>query len=152
VTAHFHLCITIGATPEVVWHHIEDLESHSEWMADAVWVRYRGSQRAGVGAELDCLTKVGPFSTKDVMRVTDWAPGSAMEIEHRGAVTGIGRFELRPVLGGLTEFCWTERLSYPLAMGGPLGERVSRPVLERIWRGNLDRLRAQIEERAAADA
>jgi hypothetical protein len=152
VTAHFHLCITIGVAPDVVWHHMEDLESHSDWMADAVWVRYRGSQRAGVGAELDCLTKVGPFSTHDIMRVTDWAPGSAMEIEHKGAVTGIGRFELRPVHGGLTELCWTERLTYPPSFGGRLGERMSKPLLERVWRGNLDRLRSQIESERQRDA
>jgi hypothetical protein len=81
------------------------------------------------------------------MRVTDWEPGSAMEIEHTGAVTGIGRFELRPVLGGLTEFCWTERLTYPPRFGGRLGERMSKHLLERVWRGNLERLRSQIETR-----
>jgi uncharacterized protein YndB with AHSA1/START domain len=147
MTARFELCITIGATPDAVWTHLEDLETHSEWMQDAVWVRYRGSQRAGVGTELDCLTKVGPFKTHDVMRVTEWKPGSVMEIDHRGAVTGTGRFELHPVAGGLTEFCWTERLRFPLSLGGLAGEQASRPVLRRVWRGNLERLRAQIEAR-----
>jgi hypothetical protein len=30
-------------------------------------------------------------------------------------------------------------------MGGPAGERAAKPVLGRVWRANLTRLKAQIE-------
>jgi hypothetical protein len=75
------------------------------------------------------------------MRVTEWEPGVAMGIEHRGVVTGTGRFSLRDTGAGITEFCWTEDLVFPRTMGGGLGEWAGRPVLERIWRANLRRLR-----------
>jgi hypothetical protein len=32
-------------------------------------------------------------------------------------------------------------------MGGRAGEVVARPVLQRIWRSNLERLKAQLEGR-----
>jgi hypothetical protein len=30
-------------------------------------------------------------------------------------------------------------------MGGPVGEHTSRPIFTRLWRANLDRLRAKAE-------
>ena len=38
----------------------------------------------------------------------------------------------------------------PTWMGGRLGERAGRPVLMRIWRANLSRLKAKAEREAAA--
>jgi hypothetical protein len=138
---HIHLCTTIGATVEQVWATVEDIATHIEWMADAESIDFVTEQRAGVGTEFDCRTRVGPFTTVDRMRVTEWVPGAVMGIEHRGVVTGAGRFTLRSAGAGITEFCWTEDLVFPLAMGGGLGERAGRPVLDRVWRANLRRLR-----------
>lgn len=143
-----HLCTTIGATPEFVWSEVEDIETHVDWMADAVSITFRTEAHSGVGTKFECLTRIGPLSTTDVMTVTEWEPGEAMGIEHRGVVTGKGRFTLRPVGTALTEFCWTEELRYPVWMGGAIGERLSRPILMRVWSGNLKRLRAKIEAKA----
>jgi hypothetical protein len=145
---HLHLCTTIGAPVEGVWRTVEDIASHTEWMADAVAIRFHGSQRQGVGTEFECVTRIGPLTTVDVMRVTEWEPGSTMGIEHRGLVTGAGRFTLRAVGVGLTEFCWTEDLRFPLHLGGALGERAARPVFSRVWRANLARLRDRAERAA----
>jgi uncharacterized protein YndB with AHSA1/START domain len=143
---NIRLCTTIGVPPEAVWRAMEDVSTHTEWMADAVAITFRTEQRAGVGTEFECLTRVGPFTTTDVLRVTEWEPGSAMGIEHRGVVTGRGRFTLHPVgAGESTELCWDEELHYPWWMGGTLGERTSRRVFERLWRANLRRLRAHAE-------
>jgi hypothetical protein len=143
------LCTTIGVPPDVVWAAMEDIETHTEWMADAEAITFRTEQRTGIGTEFECLTRIGPFTTTDVMTVTEWRPGVVMGIEHRGVVTGSGRFTLHTVGGvhggALTELCWDEELHYPWWMGGPVGERTSRPILTRIWRGNLDRLRAKAE-------
>lgn len=41
-----------------------------------------------------------------------------------------------------TQFCWQEVLAFPWWMGGVVGERIAKPVFERVWRANLARLRA----------
>ncbi len=140
-----HLCTTIGASVDAVWRSIENIESHTEWMADAESITFRSTQRQGVGTEFECRTRVGPMTTTDVMRITEWEPGSAMGIEHRGLVTGSGRFSLTAVGLHLTEFCWTEELHFPARFGGALGARLGRPMLRRIWQRNLDRLRVHAE-------
>jgi uncharacterized protein YndB with AHSA1/START domain len=145
VTVEVEICETIGVPPEAVWAAMEDIETHTEWMADAVAITFRTDQRAGIGTEFECLTKIGPFTTTDVMTVTEWRPGVEMGIEHRGVVTGRGSFTLHALPGGMTELCWHEQLGYPWWMGGPVGERTSKPVFERIWRANLHRLRAKAE-------
>ena len=138
---HIHLCTTIGAPVEHVWATVADISTHTRWMADAESIEFVGEQRQGIGTEFDCRTRVGPLSTVDRMRVTEWEAGAVMGIEHRGVVTGTGRFTLRAIGAGLTEFCWTEDLVFPATLGGGIGERAGRPVLERIWRANLARLR-----------
>lgn len=145
MTVEIEVHTTIGAPPARVWAVIEDVGSHVDWMADAVSITFRTDQRAGVGTELECLTRVGPLRTVDVMTITEWEPERAMGIEHRGGVTGRGRFTLRRAGSGLTEFAWCEQLTFPWWMGGRLGERLGRPVLTRIWRANLARLRAKVE-------
>jgi len=145
VTVTIRVGTTIGAAPDRVWAAIEDLETHTDWMADAASITFLTEQRSGVGTELACVTRVGPLRTNDVMRVVGWDPGVAMTIEHRGVVTGRGRFVLTPVGTACTGFAWTEELTFPWWMGGPVGERAARPLLARIWHRNLVRLRAKVE-------
>ena len=142
---HLYLCVTIGAPAERVWETIEVIDTHTRWMTDAESITFRSDQHAGVGTEFECLTRVGPFTTVDLMRVTQWEPGVAMGIEHHGIVTGSGRFELRPAGAGITEFCWDEDLQFPVRLGGAVVARLGRPVFERIWRANLRRLRDLVE-------
>jgi hypothetical protein len=143
------ICAEIPESPDNVWRAIEDVETHTVWMVDAQAITFVGEQRRGVGTEFECLTTVGPLRTRDRMLITEWAPRAAMGIQHRGSVSGAGRFTLTPTRHG-TEFCWTEQLSFPWWLGGPLGERVGRPVLTRIWRRNLERLRAHVLRVAAS--
>jgi uncharacterized protein YndB with AHSA1/START domain len=139
------VCTEINAPPAIVWDAVEHIESHVEWMKDAVSVTFRGSAHRGVGAEFDCLTRVGPLRTRDHFVVTKWQPGECMGIEHRGAVTGSAEFRLQPGRSAGTHFCWEERLRFPWFLGGVAGEQIGKPILARIWRGNLDRLKAKIE-------
>ena len=138
-------CTDIAATPDEVWAVVEQIHTHARWMADAERITFVGPQMQGVGAEFDCLTVIGPLRTTDRMLVTEWEPGVAMGIEHHGAVTGRGRFTLTATDGG-THFCWHEVLTFPWWMGGPLGERVAKPVFERVWRENLARLRSFVAD------
>jgi hypothetical protein len=145
VTVRIRVCTTIAASPADVWAEVEHIERHPEWMADAVRVQFVGSRRAGVGTEFESLTRVGPLRANDVAIVTEWEPRRVMGIVHRGVVTGTGRFTLRRRRGNRTRFCWEEQLRFPWWMGGVVGERLAKPVLKRIWRANLHRLRARCE-------
>ncbi len=140
----------IGASPSAVWADIERLETHPEWMADALHIDFESDQRRGVGTELVCLTCVGPLRTHDRLVVTEWDPERAMSIEHRGAVRGVGRFTLTPS-GAATRFGWEEALRFPWWLGGPVGERAAAPILARVWRANLARLRDRVEGRDRSD-
>ena len=140
MSIEIELCTEIPAPPDDVWALVEPIQTHTRWMADAERITFVGSQMRGVGTEFECLTVIGPLRTTDRMRVTEWVPGVAMGIEHRGAVAGRGRFTLASTPHG-TRFCWREVLTFPWWMGGPVGERAAKPIFERVWRANLDRLR-----------
>ena len=58
---------------------------------------------------------------------------------------GTGRFTLTADGDG-TRFCWTEALTFPWWMGGPLGEVFGKPVLTHVWKRNLDRLRTYVTD------
>jgi len=134
----------IRARPAKVWRAIEDVTSHASWMEDAVAIRLLPGPKAGVGTRFECDTRIGPFRLLDRMEVTEWKDRRVMAIHHQGLVTGSGRFTLRRHRRG-TEFTWTERLRFPLWVGGPLGGMLAKPVLRRVWRRNLSNLKALVE-------
>jgi hypothetical protein len=143
------LKIKVGVTIDVmqadVWNVIEPIENHVDWMLDAESIQFIDSQTRGVGTSFDCITKVGPIRLTDRMTVTEWEPGRSMGIEHHGVVTGRGRFTLRRRPGGHTKFTWSEELTFPWWMGGPVGALAAKPVLRAIWRRNLRELKAIVE-------
>ncbi|MCY3559981.1 MAG: SRPBCC family protein [bacterium] len=144
------LCIetTIALGRESVWAHLSDIASHAEWMADAVAIEFLSAQRQGAGTRFACETRVGPLRVTDLMEITEWSPPSRMGVRHSGAVSGEGRFELQPAgpSGEHTRMTWSETLRLPWWLGGPLGAAVALPVLRRIWRGNLARLKDRLEQ------
>lgn len=136
----------IGAPAAVVWAELADIASHVEWMADAVAIRFTGDRRQGVGTTFDCETKVGPLRTVDRMAVTSWVDGREIGVRHEGLVTGEGRFTLDGGESGRpTVVAWSEELRFPWYLGGPVTARAAAPVLRRVWRGNLRRLKDRCE-------
>lgn len=136
----------IDATPQRVWQVVEPIERHVDWMADAVAIRFEGDQTRGAGTRFLCDTKIGPFKLVDRMEITEWVPEQAMGVRHSGLVTGSGTFTLEPIdLGRRTRFTWTEELTFPWWMGGPIGAAAGKPVLTLVWRSNLRRLKALVE-------
>jgi hypothetical protein len=119
-------------------------------MADAVAIRFEGSQTRGVGTKFLCDTKVGPITLTDKMEITEWSPRQAMGVRHVGVVTGTGTFTLTPLDGGRsTRFEWSEDLRFPWWLGGRLGEIIGgKLVMGAIWRRNLKQLK-KIVERAS---
>lgn len=143
--ATVEVSIDIDAPPSRVWDVIEDIGTHTTWMRDALAIRFTSAQTRGTGTTFDCDTKIGPFRLTDRMEVTDWRAGETMAIRHTAAVTGEGRFLLFDLGDRRTRFVWREQLRFPRRQGGRLAEIVAGPVLRRIWKGNLDRLRDLVE-------
>jgi hypothetical protein len=143
--ARIRVSIIIDRPPVVVWDYVENIASHVEWMADAEAIRFTSPATRGVGTTFDCDTKIGPFRLTDRMAITEWVPQSTMGVSHVGTVTGSGQFQLREVGNDRTEFIWEETLTFPRWMGGALGARVGSPVMARLWRGNLERLKQRVE-------
>ena len=136
--------IEIAAPLERVWAEVADLASHAEWMADAESIVFLTDQRSGAGTRMQVATRVGPLRTSDVMEIVEWTERLAIGVRHEGLVGGRGRFTLAKDHGS-TLFTWSESLTFPWYLGGALGAAVARPVLTRIWRRNLERLRRRIE-------
>lgn len=133
----------IEAPIEAVWAHLCDIPSHVSWMADAEAIRITSPIKAGVGTAFECDTRVGPLRLTDHMEVTEWELGRRLGVRHVGLVTGTGRFELTDGLGGTT-LTWEEDLQFPWWMGGVVGAFAARPVLRRLWKGNVARLRTRV--------
>jgi hypothetical protein len=144
--ARIRVSTVIDAPPKVVWAAIEDVETHVDWMDDAVAIHITSDERRGTATTFECDTKIGPFRLTDRMAITEWDPPKAMGVSHTGLVTGSGVFRLKRLRRGRTVITWTERLRFPWWMGGPLGALAARPVLRHIWSGNLEHLKALVEE------
>jgi carbon monoxide dehydrogenase subunit G len=136
--------ILIDASVEAVWKEAADLPSHAEWMADAESIEFLSDTTSGTGTRMKVETVVGPLRTSDLMEVTDWVERERIGVRHSGLVTGTGHFQLSPVAGG-TKFTWTEELSFPWYLGGPITAAFAKPVLGWIWRRNLQGLKTRIE-------
>ncbi len=130
--------VLIPAPIETVWEDLARIETHAEWMTDAVAIEFLTEERRGVGTRIRVPTKIGPLTTVDEMTFTAWEPPNRMAIVHEGKFTGIGELALRTTTGG-TELTWREVVKFPAMFGGPLGERAAAPILRRVWRANLDR-------------
>ncbi|MDP6894577.1 MAG: SRPBCC family protein [Acidimicrobiales bacterium] len=136
----------IEAPPEVVWNAISNIQTHVNWMADASKIRITSEQTQGVGTTFDCDTKVGPLRTTDKMQVTEWVPNQILSISHKGFVEGKGSFILEKPSEGRTLFVWEENLDFPIFLGGKITEFFAKPVLKKIWRGNLYKLKQLVEK------
>lgn len=136
---------TIDARPAAVWAAVEDVGSHTEWMADAVAIRFTSERTSGVGTTFECDTKVGPLRLTDHMEITEWRPRRAMGVRHVGLVTGTGVFTIARARKGRSRFTWTERLVFPWWMGGSVGGVVGGVIMRRIWKKNLRTLKELVE-------
>lgn len=137
--------VDIAAPLGVVWEAAADLTSHVDWMADAEHIEFLTSSRSGVGTKMAVATRVGPFTTTDIIEVTEWREQEMIGVKHAGVVTGAGAFTLVRLNDELTRFTWREQLQLPWFFGGGLGEVFARPIFGRIWRRNLTRLKATLE-------
>ena len=137
----------LNAPPLEVWDDISNIDTHPEWMQDAVRINFLGDRREGPGVAFDCETRVGPFRVIDQMMITEWDPPARMGVRHSGVVRGEGRFTLEAHGTDRTRFTWEETLRFPWWMGGPVGALVGAPIFRMIWRRNLVNLAARFPRR-----
>ena len=129
----------------VVWEAVSQLDRHSEWMTDAESISFADGQTSGVGTTMDVLTRIGPFTTIDRIVVENWAPPTTIGVSHRGLVSGTGAFHLLETPSG-TRFVWKESLRFPWYLGGRVAAVAAKPILRRIWRTNLARFKARLDD------
>lgn len=127
-----------------VWAHLADLGQHHTWMKDAESIEFLSPKRSGVGTKMEVPTRVGPFRTRDVIEVIEWTDRRSITVSHKGLVKGIGRFVLEGA-GEVSVLTWEEELQFPWWLGGRLTAWLARPILKRIWAGNLRRLAKAVE-------
>jgi Polyketide cyclase / dehydrase and lipid transport len=143
--ARVRVAVDIDAPPERVWHVIERVEDHVQWMQDALAVRFLTTQARGVGTRFSVATKVGPIRLTDEMTITEWDEPRTMGVAHTGVVSGSGRFTLAARAPAGTRFAWEEDLRLPWWMGGTVGAIATRPLLAALWRRNLRTLKRLVE-------
>ena len=127
-----------------VWDQVSRLEDHADWMMDVESITFLDNQTSGIGTTMDVLTRVGPFTTTDVIVVEEWNEPNSIAVSHRGVVSGHGAFLLEAD-DGMTCFTWRESLRFPWHLGGGVTAALAKPILVRIWCANLQRFAATLE-------
>ena len=135
----------IYASLDDVWNEVSKIENHSKWMKDAVNIDFQTDNKSGVGTKIKVLTKIGPIKLNDFMTFTKWEEKKTIGVDHVGIVTGKGEMQFEKIDENTTKFKWTETLKFPIYLGGVIGELFGKPVLELIWKKNLNNLKKIIE-------
>jgi hypothetical protein len=139
----------VDAPIEVVWAVAADVERQPEWMAEMSDLRMETPPPLGVGSRGSATVSVAGFSTTDPVTVTEFEPPRRFGVRHEGRIHGDGLISLAAKAAvGPTIVEWRERLLPPVFPY--LGAIVMRPVLRRVFRDDLERLAAMVED--AADA
>jgi polyketide cyclase/dehydrase/lipid transport protein len=136
--------VDIRRPPEAVWPFLVAWEELPRWMEEMREVRLIGAIREGVGVEAEAIVRIGGITTRDRIRVTRWEPPVVLELVHLGWVSGTGYMELSPTEEGSRLF-WREALDPPWGPLGRLGMRCYRPLMRRVFRRDLERLRDLVE-------
>jgi uncharacterized protein YndB with AHSA1/START domain len=149
VAAPFQLSmrVDIRRPPKTVWPFLVDWERLPRWMKDMRDVRVTSAHTEGVGVEAVATVRIAGISTRDLIRVTRWEPPNLLEIAHLGWVKGTGRMELS-LAGTGSDLRWRETLIPPWGALGRLGMRVVLPLMRRVFRRDLNRLKRLVERSA----
>jgi uncharacterized protein YndB with AHSA1/START domain len=147
VVAPFQLSMRTGIRrpPKTVWPFLVDWDRLPRWMKDMRDVRVTSARKEGVGVEAVATVRIAGISTRDRIRVTRWEPPNVLEIAHLGWVKGTGRMELSPAGNG-SDLRWRETLIPPWGALGRLGMYAVLPLMRRVFRRDLERLKQLVED------
>ncbi|HYM84220.1 MAG TPA: SRPBCC family protein [Candidatus Dormibacteraeota bacterium] len=149
----------IDAPPERVWRELADIEGQPRWMREMKRVRVLTPGPVGAGTRGEAEVRILGIGVTDPVTVTDFVPPTRFAIRHEGTFRGHGDIELEPGADGTSTIVrWEETLVPPVLP--ELGALVQRPILWRIFQGDLGRFRELIEatpsledpERAGSEA
>jgi uncharacterized membrane protein len=141
---HVITTVDLRSPPQDVWPFLVDWERLPLWMEEMGDVRVLTDHRQGVGVEAETTVRIGGLSSRDRIRVTRWEPPAVLEIAHLGWVRGTGTMELSTTEAGSRLF-WRESLVPPWGVLGAMGIRLYAPLLRRVFRRDLDRLRDLVD-------
>jgi carbon monoxide dehydrogenase subunit G len=142
--SRIEVSIKIDRSLREVWDQVSRLQDHANWMMDVESIVFSDDRMSGIGTTMRVLTRVGPFTTTDVIIVEEWNEPNSIVVSHRGLVSGHGAFQLEADEGA-TCFTWRENLRFPWYVGGGITATLAKPILVRIWRGNLRRFAATFD-------
>jgi acyl-CoA synthetase (AMP-forming)/AMP-acid ligase II/ribosome-associated toxin RatA of RatAB toxin-antitoxin module len=137
--------IFVDAGAERVWDVISDLSSYPGWMAGVTRWQPEGRKRKGAGARYLMRLQVGSAQVGSLIEVVEWDPPGDIAWT---SVTGLdqrGRWRLRERRGEGTQVML--RLSYqsPGGILAYIADRVSSPMVRRLLRETLRRLKRNVE-------
>ena len=139
----------VEAPIEAVWDVVADVDGQPEWMTEMSDLRMLTDPPLGVGSRGEATVTVAGISTTDPVTISVFEPPRRFGILHEGRIRGDGLIALASrAAGGPTIVEWEERLFPPVFPY--VGAAVMRPVLRRIFRGDLVRLAALVAARRPA--
>jgi uncharacterized protein YndB with AHSA1/START domain len=137
--------VEITAPIERVWEVLADIERQPTWMHEMKEVRLHTPPPTGVGTRGEATVRILGIGVTDPVEVEVHEPPRRFGIRHEGRFGGAGLLTLTPRPGGRSTIVhWEERLIPPVFP--PLGAVIQKPILSRIFQGDLERLRAIVEE------
>lgn len=138
--------IKIDAPPSEVWEYLVDWEHLDRWMREAKRFRLTSQMTQGVGVTAEATISIAGITTTDLVQVTRWNPPDELEIQHLGWVGGHGLMRCIPAPWG-TFLYWKESLEPPIGILGAAGLRLFKPLMFKIFQGDLLVLKDLVESK-----
>ncbi|HEX5148808.1 MAG TPA: SRPBCC family protein [Candidatus Limnocylindrales bacterium] len=136
--------VVIDVPIERVWRELADVEGQPRWMHDMKSVRVLTSGAIGVGTRAEADVRIFGMAVVDPIEITVFEPPTRFAIRHEGQFTGEGLIELEPGADRSTTIVrWDETLIPPYLPH--LAAALLRPILERVFQLDLERLRELVE-------
>jgi uncharacterized membrane protein len=140
----FQARIVIDAPLDRVWAALVDIEAQPRWMREMLEVRLLTPPPIRVGTRGEATVRILGITVTDPVEITELAPPRRFAIRHEGLFTGGGVIELEAGADGSTTIVrWDETLVAPLFPH--LWARVSVPIMEGLFQGDLEHFRRLVE-------
>lgn len=140
--------IVIDAPIERVWEVLADVEGQPRWMRDMKTVRVLTRGAIGVGTRAEADVRIFGMHALDPITITAFEPPRRFAIRHDGRFSGEGVIELQRAGDCATTIVrWDETIVPPRLPH--LSAALLRPLLERVFQGDLVHLRDLVETGAA---